>query len=54
MRIGFIRHGSTSWNKEKRAQGSSDIHLDDEGRRDAAKLASTSKRENGTSSIQVI
>ncbi|MGA9289748.1 MAG: histidine phosphatase family protein [Anaerobacillus sp.] len=39
MRVGFIRHGSTSWNKEKRAQGSSDIHLDDDGRRDAAKLA---------------
>ncbi|MCA0990528.1 histidine phosphatase family protein [Pseudalkalibacillus hwajinpoensis] len=38
MRIGFIRHGSTSWNKEKRAQGSSDIHLDEQGRRDAAKL----------------
>ncbi|WP_347550099.1 histidine phosphatase family protein [Pseudalkalibacillus hwajinpoensis] len=39
MRIGFIRHGSTSWNKEKRAQGSSDIHLDDEGRLHATKLA---------------
>ena len=39
MRVGFIRHGSTSWNKEKRAQGSSDIHLDDDGRSDAAKLA---------------
>lgn len=39
MRIGFIRHGSTSWNKEKRAQGRSDIHLDHCGRKDAAKLA---------------
>ncbi len=29
--IGFVRHGVTSWNKEGRAQGSSDIPLDDEG-----------------------
>ncbi|WP_337019427.1 histidine phosphatase family protein, partial [Oceanobacillus massiliensis] len=29
--IGLIRHGSTAWNKERRAQGSSDIPLDEEG-----------------------
>lgn len=29
--IGFVRHGITAWNKEGRAQGSSDIPLDDEG-----------------------
>lgn len=29
--IGFVRHGVTAWNKEGRAQGSSDIPLDDEG-----------------------
>lgn len=45
MRIGFIRHGSTAWNKEKRAQGSSDIHLDDQGRSDAAKLGDWLKND---------
>ncbi|ARI76628.1 histidine phosphatase family protein [Halobacillus mangrovi] len=39
MKLTFIRHGSTQWNKEKRAQGSSDIPLDKEGREDAEKLA---------------
>lgn len=29
--IGFVRHGVTAWNKEGRAQGSSDIPLDDDG-----------------------
>ncbi len=29
--IGFVRHGVTAWNKEGRAQGSSDIPLDHEG-----------------------
>lgn len=29
--FGFVRHGVTAWNKEKRAQGSSDIPLDEEG-----------------------
>lgn len=29
--IGFIRHGSTQWNKEGRAQGESDIPLDADG-----------------------
>ena len=29
--IGFVRHGVTTWNKEGRAQGSSDIPLDEEG-----------------------
>ncbi|MFD2922664.1 histidine phosphatase family protein [Halobacillus naozhouensis] len=37
--LGLIRHGSTPWNKEKRAQGNSDIPLDQEGRQDAYKLA---------------
>ncbi|MCA0971702.1 histidine phosphatase family protein [Halobacillus litoralis] len=39
-RLGIIRHGSTQWNKERRAQGSSDIPLDEEGKREAEKLAS--------------
>lgn len=29
--IGFIRHGVTAWNKEGRAQGNTDIPLDEEG-----------------------
>ncbi len=29
--VGFVRHGVTAWNKEKREQGSSDIPLDEEG-----------------------
>ncbi|HEX7065491.1 MAG TPA: histidine phosphatase family protein [Bacillales bacterium] len=38
-KIGLVRHGSTSWNKEGRAQGSSDIPLDEEGRTEAGRLA---------------
>lgn len=29
--IGFVRHGVTAWNKEGRAQGTTDVPLDDEG-----------------------
>lgn len=29
--IGFIRHGVTAWNKEGRAQGTTDVPLDEEG-----------------------
>lgn len=29
--IGFVRHGVTAWNKEGRAQGSTDIPLDEDG-----------------------
>ena len=38
-RIGIIRHGSTAWNKEGRAQGSSDIPLDEAGLAEAMLLA---------------
>lgn len=44
-KVALIRHGSTPWNKEKRAQGSSDIPLDGEGKRDAQKLAERLKIE---------
>ncbi|PIC70333.1 histidine phosphatase family protein [Sporosarcina sp. P16b] len=37
--IGFVRHGVTAWNKEGRAQGSSNIPLDEEGIETAKKLA---------------
>ncbi|KGP71939.1 histidine phosphatase family protein [Pontibacillus yanchengensis] len=39
MKLGLVRHGSTAWNQEGRAQGSSDIPLDEEGKRGARKLA---------------
>ncbi|MGM0835377.1 MAG: histidine phosphatase family protein [Bacillota bacterium] len=45
-KFGFIRHGSTSWNKERRAQGSSDIPLDQDGINDAKKLAARLSSEN--------
>lgn len=38
-KIGFVRHGVTHWNKEGRAQGSSDIPLDKEGVEQARLLA---------------
>ncbi|PIC57147.1 histidine phosphatase family protein [Sporosarcina sp. P12(2017)] len=37
--IGFVRHGVTAWNKEGRAQGSSNIPLDEEGMETVKKLA---------------
>ncbi|WP_019424530.1 histidine phosphatase family protein [Paenibacillus sp. OSY-SE] len=37
--IGIIRHGSTDWNKEGRAQGNSDISLNEEGMAQAKQLA---------------
>ncbi|XID94907.1 histidine phosphatase family protein [Paenibacillaceae bacterium WGS1546] len=43
--IAFIRHGSTSWNKEGRAQGSSDISLDQDGIRQAELLADRLRSE---------
>ncbi|WP_409302368.1 histidine phosphatase family protein [Peribacillus sp. SCS-155] len=44
--LGIIRHGSTAWNKEGRAQGSSDIPLDREGLFQAEKLADRLSKEN--------
>jgi len=44
--IGIIRHGSTLWNKEGRAQGSSDIPLDEEGLFEAHKLSDRLGKEN--------
>ncbi|MBH0230978.1 histidine phosphatase family protein [Halobacillus yeomjeoni] len=38
-KLALVRHGSTAWNKEKRAQGTADIPLDEDGKSDAAKLA---------------
>lgn len=38
-RLLLVRHGSTEWNKTKRAQGTADIALTDEGRHQAAAIA---------------
>lgn len=38
-KFGFIRHGSTQWNTEGKAQGWSDIPLNNEGIEDANRLA---------------
>ncbi|GAA0436091.1 histidine phosphatase family protein [Lentibacillus halophilus] len=38
-KVGFVRHGTTLWNKEGRAQGSSDVPLDAQGRQEAEKVA---------------
>ena len=38
MRVIFIRHGQTSWNKKKKIQGQLDIGLDDEGFRQSLKI----------------
>jgi probable phosphoglycerate mutase len=38
-RIGIIRHGRTKWNLEGKAQGHSDIPLDQDGLSDAKELA---------------
>jgi probable phosphoglycerate mutase len=37
--IGFVRHGVTAWNKEGRAQGSTDVPLDEEGIEMALRVA---------------
>lgn len=44
-RFGIIRHGSTAWNLEGRAQGNTDIPLNEEGISEAQKLAERLKRE---------
>ena len=38
MRLYLIRHGQTAWNREGRAQGHTDVDLDDTGREQARRL----------------
>ncbi|RWZ54942.1 histidine phosphatase family protein [Halobacillus fulvus] len=46
MKLTIVRHGSTHWNKEKRAQGTSNIPLDQDGRKEASLLASRLSKQN--------
>jgi len=43
--IFFIRHGQTSWNKELKYQGHSDIELSEEGREQAEQVALRLRKE---------
>ncbi|TDL30908.1 histidine phosphatase family protein [Jeotgalibacillus sp. S-D1] len=45
-KIGIIRHGTTEWNKLGRAQGNSNIPLDQDGRVQAMRLGARIKDEN--------
>ncbi|UNK16989.1 histidine phosphatase family protein [Paenibacillus sp. N3/727] len=44
--IGMIRHGITEWNIQEKAQGLSDIPLNEEGRKQAKYLGMKLKSEN--------
>lgn len=44
--IGFVRHGITAWNKEGRAQGSTDVPLDEEGIQMAERVADRLEHED--------
>lgn len=46
MKVYFVRHGQTDWNKELRIQGRTDIPLNDEGIRQAEKSAAFLKEES--------
>ena len=43
--IGLVRHGSTQWTKEGRAQGNSDLPLDKDGQYEVVRLAERLKED---------
>ncbi|RYG71799.1 histidine phosphatase family protein [Lentibacillus lipolyticus] len=45
-KIGFVRHGTTLWNKQGRLQGNSDVPLDEQGLREAEQAAARLATEN--------
>ena len=45
MKIWFVRHGETEWNRTKRYQGHSDIPLNENGRRQAQETAALLAKE---------
>lgn len=49
MKMYFVRHGETDWNVNKKIQGSADIPLNENGRRQAEELAAqlVSRRREG-------
>ena len=47
-KIGFVRHGTTQWNIEGKAQGWRDIPLNQEGNEDAIRLANVYSQKTGT------
>jgi probable phosphoglycerate mutase len=46
MKLYFIRHGQTDWNKARKIQGSCDIELNTDGRKQADVLCRKLKEEN--------
>ncbi|NLV16895.1 MAG: histidine phosphatase family protein [Syntrophomonadaceae bacterium] len=46
MRLFLVRHGTTGWNESGKYQGTMDVPLSDQGRREAGKVADKLRRED--------